>query len=158
MHALRVEAARAAPNQLERHRIDARQTSEFIRRDPRKPLEKIWRQVVMDIAKGGENDVEIIEKPLGRGGRRLSTSGVVGQGRVDASKRVRMLAQSIEVRAAAAPFAQRHGEQGGEPPRMLLERFNSQELDTAYGGTGTGVTGPLMFWSWRPSQPIRDHG
>src|SRR5439155_11643138 len=102
------------------------------------------RQVVMNIAERGENDVEVVEQPLGGGGRRLSAFGVVGQRRVHLSKRVRMLAQSLQVRAAAAS-AQGNGEQGGQPPRVLLERFNSKELDSPLRRRGNaGVTHRML--------------
>src|SRR5439155_13672776 len=92
----------------------------------------------------GENDVEVVEQPLGGGRRRLSAFCVVGQRRVDLSKRVRVLAQSLQMRAAAAP-SHGNGEQGGQPSRVLLERFNSKELDSPLRRTGdAGVSHRML--------------
>ena len=141
VQALRVETPGAAPNQLERHRVDARQARELVGSDPREPPKERGRQIVMDIAERGENDVEVVEQPLGRRRRRLSALRVVGQRRVDLSKRARMLAQSLQVRAAVTAPARGNGEQGGQPPRVLFERFNSKELDRPWRRTGdAGVT------------------
>ena len=136
VQALRVEAAGAAPNQLERHRVDARQAGELVGGDLGKPPEKPGRQVVTNIAERRKNDVEVVEQPFGGRGRRFSALRVVCQRRIDPSKRVCMVAQALQVCAAAAASARRNGEQGGQPPRVLLERFNSKELDGAWPRTG----------------------
>ena len=63
---LSVEPARAAPDQLEGQRVDARQPGELVRRDRRKaPKERGW-QVVVDVAGGRRDDVKVVEQPLGR--------------------------------------------------------------------------------------------
>lgn len=65
VHALRVEPARTAPDQLEGHRINPGQARKLVGRDPRKPPEEGRGQVVMNIAKSRQNDVKIVEQPLG---------------------------------------------------------------------------------------------
>src|SRR5262249_4291980 len=124
----RVEASRAAPSQLERQRVDARQTGELVGRDPWKPTEERRRQVVMNVAKRRQHDVEIVEQPLGRGRRRLSAFGVVDERGIDLSKRERVLTKSLQVRRAAAALAERHREQRGQAPRMFLERLDPEQL------------------------------
>ena len=68
LQTLRIETSCAASNEFERHRVDARSARELIRRDPWKPFEETGRQVVLDIAERGDDDVEVVEQPLG--GRR----------------------------------------------------------------------------------------
>ena len=41
-----------------------------------------------------------------------------------------MLTESLEVHAAAAARAQGDGEQRRQPPRVLLERFDTEEFDS----------------------------
>ena len=73
-------------DQLERHRVDARQAGELVGGDPRQPPEERRRQIVMDVAQRGDDDVEVVEQPLGRGRRGFAALGVVGQRRVDAGE------------------------------------------------------------------------
>jgi hypothetical protein len=65
---LRVEAARARPDQFERQGVNAGESGEFVGSDAGKPLEERGRQVVMDVACGGRDDVEVVEEPFGAGG------------------------------------------------------------------------------------------
>ena len=59
--------------------------------------------------------------------------------------------------AAAAALAQRNSEERGQPSRMLLERFNSQEFDGAgrragdAGVTHRAVTLGCVWIAWRVS-------
>ena len=86
---LRVEAAGAATDQLERQRVDARRPGELVGRDGRKPPEERRRQIVVDVARRRRDDVEVVEQPLGRGRGRLAAPGVLGQRGVDVAQRRR---------------------------------------------------------------------
>ena len=99
---LRVEATRTAPNQLERHRIDAGEAGELVGHDPGQPAEKCGWQIVMNVPKRGEHDVKVVEQPLGGRRRRLPAFCVVGQRCVDLSKRSGVFAEALQVGAAAA--------------------------------------------------------
>ena len=96
LQALRIEAAGAAADQLERHRVDARQAGELVGRDPRQSRKNAGRQVVVDVAERRDDDVEVVEQPLGGGRRRLSAFRVVGERGIDA------LAASARAGAAAS--------------------------------------------------------
>ena len=101
---LRIEPAGAAANQLERHRVNARQAGELVGGDPRQPPEERRRQIVVNVAQRGENDVEVVEQPLRRRRRGFAAFGVVGQRRVDLAK-ARDVREVLDMRAAAAPPA-----------------------------------------------------
>ena len=66
LQALCVDPAGAGPHQLDGQRVDARQAGELVRGDSRQPLEIRRRQVVLDVAGRGRDDVEIVEQPFGR--------------------------------------------------------------------------------------------
>ena len=102
VQALRVETAGAAADQLEGQRIDARQSGEFVGRDPGQPPIERGRQIVADVAGGGRDDVEVVEQPLGGGRRLLAAPRVVGQGDIHVPQRVHVAVESPQV---GAPFA-----------------------------------------------------
>src|SRR5262245_66420012 len=64
---LRVEPPGAASNQLESHRVDAGSAGEFIGGDLWKPSKKSTRKIVVDVADGRANEVNVVEQPLRRG-------------------------------------------------------------------------------------------
>ena len=98
---LRVEPARARSDQLERQRVDARQPGELVGGDARKPLEERRREIVMDVARRGRDDVEVVEQPFG-GRRHRLLARVFGERRVDAAQRAHVAFELPQVRAAAA--------------------------------------------------------
>ena len=117
----------AAPNELERQRVDARQTGELVGCNTWKAAEERHRQVVMNVGKRRQHDVEIVKQPLGGGRRRLSACGVVDERGIDLSKRARVLTKSLQVRGAAAS-ADRHREQRGQASRMFFEWLDSEQF------------------------------
>ena len=144
VEALRVEAARAAANQFQRHRIDARQTGELVSRDPREPAKEASRQIVMNVAQGGQDDVEIVEQPLGGGRRRFAFCRVASQCRVDVTKSPRVLANLLQMRAAASVL-RRDREQRGQSPRMLFQRLNAEQFDGRWRRIVAVFTHELRF-------------
>ncbi len=104
---LRFDSARARSDQLEGERIDARQARELLGRDAGQASEKGRRQVVVDVAGGGGDDVEIVEQPLGRRRHRLLPR-VVCERRVDAAQRAHVVVQLTEMGASAAATARRN--------------------------------------------------
>ena len=98
---LRVEPARARSDQLERERVNAGESGELVGGDARKPLEERRREIVMDVACGGRDDVEVVEQPFG-GGRHRLLPRVVGERRVDLAQRAHVLLELPQVGAAAA--------------------------------------------------------
>jgi hypothetical protein len=127
---LRVQAAGAAPDQFERQGVDAGQPGEFIAGDHRQPPEEGRRQVVMDVADGGGNDVVVVEQPFGCG-REVLATGVHGERRIDLAQRAGVTLQPSQVRAAVDAPAVRQREQRREPPRVLFERFDAQQFEAA---------------------------
>ena len=79
-------------------RVDARQAGELVGRDDWQPLEERGRQIVLDVARGGGDDVEVVEQPFG--GRRplLAKPGVIGQRDVDLSQRAHVRVKPVQVR------------------------------------------------------------
>ena len=97
VNALGIETSRAAPHQLERQGIDARETGEFVRGDPGQATEERRRQVVLDIAERRQDDVEVVEEPFSRGRRRFLAGCVFGKRRVHLAKRRLVLADGFQV-------------------------------------------------------------
>ena len=128
---LRIEAPRAAPDQLERQRVDARLTGELVGRDARQPAEERRRQIVLNVAKRRDNDVEVVEQPLRRRRGRFAATRVLGQRLIDLAQRPRVSVQRRQVHAGAAAPALRDGQESGETSGMFFERLDAEQLDSA---------------------------
>ena len=95
---LRIEAAGAATDELERHRVDARRAGELVGGDDWKaPVERA-RQIVPDVARRRRNQVEVVEQPFGCRRPLLAKPGVIGQRDVDLSQRAHVRVETVQVR------------------------------------------------------------
>ena len=127
---LRVETAGAGSDQLERQRIDARQPGEFVGGDARQPPEERRRQIVMDVARGGRDDVEVVEQPFGGRRHRLAA-------RIVRERRVHARAARACARAAGAGARGRRHAAGAivnerrQPAGVLLEQLETQQFFAA---------------------------
>ena len=121
------EAARARADQLERERVDAGQAGELVGRDAGQPPEERRREIVMDIARGGRDDVEVVEQPFG-GGRHRFLPRVVRERRIDVAQRAHVVLELAQVGAAAAPASGRNREQRREPAGMLLQQLDAEQF------------------------------
>ena len=128
-----IESRVAIAEQLDGHGVDACRAGELARGQLRKLSVVARWKVMADLTHLAFHQVEVVEQPLGGGRRRLAAFGVLGKRGIDAPQCLLVLAESLQVGAAAAALAQRDGEERGQPSRMLLEGFNSQELDIARG-------------------------
>ena len=128
---LRIEPARARSDQLERERVDAGQPRELVGGDAGQASEKGGGEVVLDVARGGGNDVEVVEQPF-RGGRHGLPAVVLRERRVDVAERPDVLFELPQVGAPAARASRgRDGEQRRQPPRVLIQQFDAEQLDVA---------------------------
>ena len=94
----------------------------------------------MDVAQRGDDHVEVVEEPLGRGRRGLAAFGVVGQRSVHLAKDSRVLTEALQVHAAAAARAPGDGEQRRQSPRMLLEPLETEEFDRSWRTRSAAIT------------------
>jgi hypothetical protein len=138
VHPLSVEPACAAPNQLEPERVDPRQPRELVRRNSRQPPEVRRREVVVDVACRGRDNVKVVEEPFRGGRRRLAAPRVFGQRRVDQTECARVIVQPSQMGAAAAALPACDGEPCGQPTGMFFQRLDAQQLIAAAGGTRAG--------------------
>ena len=155
---LRVEPARTRADELDRQRVDTRQTGKLVGGHARQALEVRRRQVVVDVAGRRRHHVEVVEQPF-RCGRHRLLEGVVRQLGVHLAKRRHVVPEPAEVRAGVTVTARRDREQRREPARVLLEHLDAQQLDIAAGDPGncellthavsraTIASTPLQSWS-----------
>jgi hypothetical protein len=131
-----LEPARARTDQFQRQSVNARQSGEFVRGDPWKAPEERRRQIVVDVARGRRDHVKVVEQPFGRWRHRF-VSCVVGQNGIDRAQRPGVGAELSQMVAAAAgrrPWRDR--QQRRQPPGVLLEQLDAQELHAASHRTG----------------------
>ncbi len=128
LQALCVDPAGTGPHQLDGQRVDARQAGELIRSDSRQSLEVRRRQVVLDVAGRGRDDVEIVEQPFGRRRHGLAL-GITGKLGIDLPQRPHVRLQLLEVGAPVAGTVRSGRDQGGEPPRVLFKQLDAEQLD-----------------------------
>ena len=85
----------------------------------------------MDVARGGRDDMEVVEEPLGSWRHRFLPS-VLRQRRVRAAQGSHVPVELSKVGAAATvPAARGDREKRGKAPRMLFERFDAEQLLSA---------------------------
>ncbi len=128
---LRVEASRAAANQLEGHRVHTWFASKLVSGQSRQASGKRRGQVVLNVAYGRRNDVEVVEQPFGGRRRGFTASHVFGQRRIDIAKRSRVIVEPSQVRTAATAPTRCKGEQRRQTPRVLLQVLDAEQLDVA---------------------------
>ena len=124
---LRFEPAGADSDQLERERVRAREPGELVGGDARQPLEERGREIVMDVARGGRDDVEVVEQPFGRR-RHAFMPRVLRELRVDVAERAHMVVDLPQVGAATAAAPRRNREQRRQTPGVLLEQLDTQQF------------------------------
>ena len=103
---LRVEPAGARPDQLEGQGVDARQPGELVGGDARQPAEEGRREIVLDVARRGGDDVEVVEQPLG-GRRHRLAARVLRERGVDLAQGLHVRLELAQVRA---PLPRRRGD------------------------------------------------
>ncbi len=130
MQPLGVETTAARPDQLERQRIDARQPRELVGGNPWQLPKERRRHVVVHVARGGRDDVEVVEQPLGRG-RHAFAMGIVGERGVGVAKPAGVFGQTAKMRAPSPATAARQRQERGEMTRVLLEQFDSKQFKSA---------------------------
>ncbi len=133
MQALRIEAAGAAPDELEGHRVDAGESGELVGRDPGQPPIERGRQIVADVAGGGRDDVEVVEQPLGGGRRLLAAPRGVSQGDIDVPQGAHVAVEPPQVGDAVRAAADGDREQGRQTPGMFFERLDPEQFHAAIG-------------------------
>ena len=132
---LRVHSSRARSNELERQRVDAWKPGELVGSDAGQPPEEGRGQVVMDVARRGRDDVEVVEQPFGGRRHRLLT-GVPGERGIDVAQRGHVLAELADVKAAAAAGARRQGQEHGQAPGVLLQQLDTEQFAATGDVTG----------------------
>jgi hypothetical protein len=136
LQALAVETAGAGSNQFQGECVDARIAPEFVGSDAGKPFEERRRQIVMNVARGLRDDVEVVEQPLG-GRRGWFLPRVFSQRGIDLAKRAHVILDLTQMRASTAAL-RLDGQQRRQPPRVLLEQFDAEQF--------LAVSQPA--WSW----------
>ncbi len=122
---LGVETAGTGSNQLERQRVNARQSGELVGSDLRKPFEERWWKIVMYVTRGGGDDVKVVEQPFSRRRHRLLL-GVLCERRVDVAQRTHVLVHLPQVRAAEPAPPWRKREQRCQTPGVFLQQFDAE--------------------------------
>ncbi len=84
----------------------------------------------MDVARGGRDDVEVVEQPFGRR-RHAFVPRVLRKLRVDVAQRPHMFVDLPQVGAAAAARARRNREQRRQTPGVLFEQLDTQQFFAA---------------------------
>ena len=87
------------------------------------------RQVVLNVAGGGRDDVEVVEQPFG-GGRQGLALLFAGERGVHLSQGAHVGGEPTQVGAPVAA-ARRNREQRRQPPGVLFQQLDAEELDTA---------------------------
>ena len=125
---LRVEPPVAVPDQLQRHRVDARLARELARGELGELLVVAGREVVAHGARLRLDEVEVVEEPLGRGVDGVTPADVVGQDAVGLAKDPEVRVQPRPDVVPARPGVARQREDAGQGLRALLEALEAQEL------------------------------
>ena len=93
---------------------------------------------MLNVARGGRDDVEVVEQPLRCGRHRLAArffcKRVVG-----AAERLHVRRDLAKVRTAAPAAARLDREQRREMPGVLLEELDAEELDAATSRRGSDL-------------------
>ena len=125
-----VDPAGACPDQFDGERVDARQTGELIGRHAGQSPEERRRQIVLNVACRGRDDVEVVEQPFGSRGDGL-VLGVLRQLGVDVPQRLHVRPQLPEVRASVAEPVRGDRDQCREAACMFLEQLDAEQLDVS---------------------------
>jgi hypothetical protein len=125
---LRIEPAGARPDQLQGEGIDARLSRELIRDDERQTLEEGAGEVVLNVPRGGGDDMKVVEEPF-RGGRGRLAARFVGERLVDAAQRPHVGPELAKMRPAAPAASRLDREQGGQAAGVFLDQLDAEQFD-----------------------------
>ena len=127
LQALRVESAGARSDQFERERVDAGKPGEIVGRNAGKPPEEAGWKIVMDVACGGGDDVEVVEQPFGSR-RHAFLAVVLGERCVDVSQHTHVCRELPEMGVAAAAALRADREQRRQAPGVLFQQFDAEQF------------------------------
>ena len=124
----RAEPAVTVPDQLERHRMDARLAREFAWREGRQRPIVTSGEVPSDGPRLRLDEVEVVEQPLGGRRHRDAPVDVVGEGAIGRGEDADVLIQPRQHVVPAGPRGRHQCEKGGERLGALLEALEAQQF------------------------------
>ncbi len=137
----RVESGVAVTEQLDRHRIDAGGARKLACGQLRQLTVVACRKVMANFAHLTFQQMEVVEQPFSRGGKRLATPHVAGEDAIGMPEYARVVGQASQQARRAATRIAGERESSGQRPGALLQALDSEQF--AVQGTGVEADQPV---------------